>query len=963
MASDSIISSKATINWDESWKELDLVFGIAINNDSSEVLLNPSDYGVTPHGGVQFADVALLGSDSANRLYASFDNYINAKGGNDILFSIDNYTGNQIVGGTGSDTFYLQATNNLILGGEIFENSESYALSDHVGLADFEADTYLIESSSKQVSLSQYLKIYDFEVNRDSLSIDGLKIEVSDWATTRNLLNSNNIDINATPESTLKRITISLLEGKTTNTDLAPYILDPDNDALRAIKINGPDWITLSGTVLTANSPAGITEDDLKAIDLQIGYTDEKVVSPFAAHLTLNNTPTALELVDVITSLDEKSDTSQPIKLADIVITDDALGSNIITLSGDDEAVFEVSGNALFLKAGTPLDFEAKSSYNINVNVADPDLTTSTPISAPFTLTLTDINEPPTALELTDVITSLDEKSDTTQPIKLADIVITDDALGSNIITLSGDDAAVFEVSGNALFLKAGTSLDFEAKSSYDIIINVADPDLTTSTPISAPFSFSLTRNVIINNINAAIRKTSEVANPNEIEALRKSGIELSPVAIDFDLDLDPGLNDSKTTIPLGLLLGDLKITLADGKRDPNKNLIYFSIDALGSISALSYDALQKGGARFYDSDGDGIPDLLSLKLVDGGIGDKDGVKNGVIDDPSVLGTVALDPMISQRDGGFIQVSDPVNTSPAAFALQATLSIRATTVTEIGYVILNDGENANVVDDLNTFKSRAKTLFSSLESDDIVLESTMRFEREFLLRNGQNIRFFAVSDGTLDDLSDLSDARLSFFDSSIDRFGGQASFSNANGITFDLSLLEGDQNLSALIAQEQTIAPLLDFTAFTNNETISGSIVQSREADYDAITGFYRVADTSGSVRADDGSLLTPGHADYAAVALREANQVKPFSNLSIADGQTSSTEFILQDSGTFAPFAQVNGNTFFAFTDANTDGLSHFRSLGTNLFGLEDQVGGGDLDYDDHILGFIITGLTQGFQ
>ena len=306
-----------------------------------------------------------------------------------------------------------------------------------------------------------------------------------------------------------------------------------------------------------------------------------------------------------------------------------------------------------------------------------------------------------------------------------------------------------------------------------------------------------------------------------------------------------------------------------------------------------------------------------------------------------------------------LHVSDAANKSPASFALQASLTSRTTTATEIGYVILNDGESTTVVDDFTAFKARAKTLFSSLESDDIVIESTMQFEREFLLRNGQNIRFFSISDATLDDLSGLDDSRLSFFNSSIDNLTGQASFSNANGVTFDVSLLEGDQNLSALIAQEQTIAPLLDFTAFTNNETVSGSIVQSREADYDAITGFHRVLDTSGSVRAADGSLLRPGDAGYAAAALRDANQIATFSDLSVADGQSSSTDFSLQDSGTFAPFAQVNGHTFFAFDDANPDGLSHFRSFGTNLFGLEDQHGGGDFDYDDHIVGFNITELS----
>jgi hypothetical protein len=41
---------------------------------------------------------------------------------------------------------------------------------------------------------------------------------------------------------------------------------------------------------------------------------------------------------------------------------------------------------------------------------------------------------------------------------------------------------------------------------------------------------------------------------------------------------------------------------------------------------------------------------------------------------------------------------------------------------------------------------------------------------------------------------------------------------------------------------------------------------------------------------------------------------------------------------------------TYFGFAAANRDLISHFRRLGDNVFGLEDLLGGGDLDYDDHI-------------
>ena len=44
--------------------------------------------------------------------------------------------------------------------------------------------------------------------------------------------------------------------------------------------------------------------------------------------------------------------------------------------------------------------------------------------------------------------------------------MITDDALGTNTLSLSGADAALFEiVGGTELHLRAGTTLDFETQS------------------------------------------------------------------------------------------------------------------------------------------------------------------------------------------------------------------------------------------------------------------------------------------------------------------------------------------------------------------------------------------------------------------------------------------------------------------------------------------------------------------
>ena len=62
--------------------------------------------------------------------------------------------------------------------------------------------------------------------------------------------------------------------------------------------------------------------------------------------------------------------------------------------------------------------------------------------------------------------------------VKVADIVVADDEVGSNVPLLTGPDAAFFEIVGNELFLKAGTQLDFEAKSSYQVAVAVNDPAL-----------------------------------------------------------------------------------------------------------------------------------------------------------------------------------------------------------------------------------------------------------------------------------------------------------------------------------------------------------------------------------------------------------------------------------------------------------------------------------------------------
>jgi hypothetical protein len=219
-----------------------------------------------------------------------------------------------------------------------------------------------------------------------------------------------------------------------------------------------------------------------------------------------------------------------------------------------------------------------------------------------------------------------------------------------------------------------------------------------------------------------------------------------------------------------------------------------------------------------------------------------------------------------------------------------------------------------------------------------------------LVVNGQSVRFFEVSDGSLDDIQDSSDARLRFF--TLAELSAQLAFLvSTSGVQFQLDVMSSDQGLNALIGQEQGRAAVLDFSTFSGSETVTGSLVLAREASYDSITGFYRTLDTEGSVRDALGAILLPGEAGYTEAA--RFNMVSSLSSLRVGDRQSSKAAISITESSFLAPMAMVNGESYFAFAAASSDNLNHFKVLGTNLFGLEDLRGLGDRDYDDLVIGF----------
>jgi ELWxxDGT repeat protein len=142
----------------------------------------------------------------------------------------------------------------------------------------------------------------------------------------------------------------------------------------------------------------------------------------------------------------------------------------LVAGAGDtDNAAFNI--NAGSLRATSNLDFENKSSYTVRVRSTDQGGLFTEKV---FVISVSDINEVPTDLGISS--TSIPENAGANATI--GTLGTTDPDAGNtftySLVAGTGDaDNAAFNLSGNVL--RATSSLDFEAKSSYTVRVRSTD--------------------------------------------------------------------------------------------------------------------------------------------------------------------------------------------------------------------------------------------------------------------------------------------------------------------------------------------------------------------------------------------------------------------------------------------------------------------------------------------------------
>jgi Domain of unknown function (DUF4347)/Cadherin-like domain len=287
--------------------------------------------------------------------------------------------------------------------------------------------------------------------------------------------------------SQIQQLTLNLNEDTSytfTDAELLAGFTDADNDPL---SVTG---LTFNNGTLVNNGNGTYTFTPMANFSgtatLQYNVVDDNggsaAMVKLATIAAINDAPTITGTP--LTTIDEDSVYSFIPTAADVDT------GAVLTFSINNKPTWATFNTATGELAGTPANGDVGGTTGIIISVTDGIITTAL---STFDLTVTNVNDAPTVLTLTNQITTLAENTDTTTPIKIADLNVTDTDGGNNTLTLTGADADRFEILGTELYLKAGTILNFEIKATYDISISVSDPTINPPFAITQPLTLNLT--------------------------------------------------------------------------------------------------------------------------------------------------------------------------------------------------------------------------------------------------------------------------------------------------------------------------------------------------------------------------------------------------------------------------------------------------------------------------------------
>ncbi|MDK2411068.1 Ig-like domain-containing protein, partial [Aphanizomenon sp. 202] len=730
-------------------------------------------------------------------------------------------------------------------------------------------------------------------------------------------------------------ITFSVLDNTTTVGTVTAT--DPENQSLTYNLIGGVDQnlFTINATTgalrfKTApdfKAPSDVGKDNVYDIKVQVTDGSNLVTQDIAIRVVtgmpapINQAPTNITLQNSITTLSEGTSTTTRLKVADIVITDDGLGSNTISLTGVDATSFEVEETVLYIKKDTKLDYETKNSYGVTVNVDDTTVGNTPDVFTNFTLTVTDVNYAP-EVKPNQIFGYTENK---TANFQVGTVLATDDIAVTGFAIASGNDSGFFNINNQGIITltdKGVTSAanDFE-RSPNSFTLGIIAKDAAEAT--------SQVTNVTINVTNDP---TDDNKKPN-LQSFTQNGQEDQIISFGIGDFKDKGKyqdedNNDLMAIKVISLPTAGSLTFVDGQQvtvnqeisvDDLANLRYNPVlNANGNVATLTVAAIDNGTPK-VESD----PATITINLTP-------------VNDPPVAQNDQLS--VSQGSAGTI---NPLNndSDPEGDSLKLT----GKTDGKYGKVDINGNNLTYTLSDANYL---GNDVFSYTVSDGSLSASA-------------NVRVTVTGKAATDTVAPTQLIPIAPDDKLIPKEAG-----TLTGIVDKLGY-EFPNNYNPSLVKNSLQNALNQTTAAFNN-----------------LFGLYEVDDATGSVNG-----IKPGETGYAKAALG-----KVVNNFIARVGGSSSgaaSDVVVSGGKIYSPFVIANGGNFsgnlqqainaffaanpnnspataqnyttlpvayFSFGVANPDGAAHLRSFGNNTFGFEDLpagVGISDYDFNDAVFSF----------
>jgi hypothetical protein len=279
---------------------------------------------------------------------------------------------------------------------------------------------------------------------------------------------------------------------------------------------------------------------------------------------------------------------------------------------------------------------------------------------------------------------------------------------------------------------------------------------------------------------------------------------------------------------------------------------------------------------------------------------------------------------------------------------------------------------------LQAIGNSARSIFSTLGGS--FFDSSIK--REIALEPNKIYGFFEVQDGSIADLRQqlISGKVTTNLLSSIPDnksnipiqvktntiTGGYNVSVNNDELVLSVVKLDGATPNIVIGAKSQGLAEgrMIDLTGVTGRLKVD--ITTKSSAAYNNNVGFYVVEDSIGTIKLANGKTVKPGDVNYAFEAIKSALA----NNSSLQAGKTDSKlgqeitgdriyAPVVVSQGSLSDFIATNptniggstNNAYFNYVLGNSDKQDHFRLLGDNTFGVEDQLGGGDRDFNDLVV------------